>query len=77
MKENKNVISIASTHIEAGIKKYEGKPDNQLNNIIKNAGLNYTSYVFNDGRVLLVLPDKVGAFLYKNQDTLFKSLNLE
>jgi hypothetical protein len=76
MSGNKGIVSVASKHIESGIKKYRGEPDAHLNAVIQNAGFNYTSYVFNDGRILLVLPDNIGAFLYADQDTLFEALDL-
>ena len=76
MSNKKGVVSIASNHIEAGIKKYKGESNARLNALIKNAGLNYVSYVFNDGRILLVLPDNTGALLYADNDTLFEILDL-
>jgi hypothetical protein len=76
MSDNKGIVSVASKHIETGIKKYSGEPDAQLNTLIHNAGFNYTSYIFNDGRILLVLPDNVAAFLYADQEALFKALDL-
>ena len=76
MSDNKGIVSVASKHIEAGIKKYSGKPDAQLNILIHNAGFNYTSYIFNDGRILLVMPGNVGAFLYADHEALYMALDL-
>jgi hypothetical protein len=76
MNDKKGIVSVAAKHIEAGIVKYKGEPDIRLNSLISSAGFNYTSYVFNDGRILLVLPDNVGAFLYADQETVFKALDL-
>jgi hypothetical protein len=76
MSNKKGVVSVASKHIEAGIKRYAAAPDVQLDALIRNAGFNYTSYVFDDGRILLVLPNNVGAFLYADQDILFAMLQL-
>jgi hypothetical protein len=76
MSDKKGIVSVAAKHIEAGIKKYKGEPDAGLNTLIHNAGFNYTSYVLCDGRILLVLPDNVGAFLYADQETVFKALDL-
>jgi len=76
MRDKKGIVSVASKYIEAGIKKYNGEPDPHLNAVIRNAGLNYTSFVFNDGRILLVMPDNVGAFLYADHDVLFEALDL-
>lgn len=67
---------MAPAHIEKGIAKYGGVVDAQLNSLIKAAGLQYTPYLFNDGRVLLVLPNSLGAFLYDDRDTMFEALNL-
>lgn len=76
MSNKKGIVSVAAKHIEAGIKKYKGEPNTGLNTLIHSAGFNYTSYVLCDGRILLVLPDNVGAFLYVDQETLFAALNL-
>lgn len=72
----KDVIKVSADHLEAGIKKYKGELDAHLANIIKCAGLQYTPYTFNDGRILLVLPNNLGGFLYRDEDTLYKILNL-
>jgi hypothetical protein len=76
MGDKKGIVSVAANHIQAGIKKYKGEPDAHLNAVIRNAGLSYTSFVFNDGRILLVMPDNLGAFLYADQDVLFEALDL-
>ena len=76
MKLKKNIISIASEHIERGIKKYDGKIDAQLEKLIQAAGLTYTPYLFNDGRILLVLPNSGGAFLYASKEVLYNALSL-
>ena len=77
MKINKDIVSVSAIHIEAGIAKYGGVLDTNLADIIKYAGLQYTPYLFNDGRILLVLPKNVSAFLYKDKETLFQALSLE
>jgi hypothetical protein len=76
MNDKKEIVSVAHKHIGAGIKKYKGVPDTQLNMLITKAGFNYTSYVFDDGRILLVLPNNIGAFLYEDKETVFKALDL-
>ena len=76
MENTKGVVSVAPGHIEKGIAKYGGVIDTQLTSLIKAAGLQYTPYIFNDGRVLLVLPNSLGAFLYDNKDTMFVALSL-
>ena len=77
MKNEKGVVSVAPEHIEKGITKYGGKVDPSLAAIIKSAGLEYTPYQFIDGRILLVLPDNLAAFLYEDKETLFRVLSLE
>ena len=74
--KNKDVVTIDPIHIEAGIKKYEGKVDAHLESLIQSAGLQYKPYVFKDGRVLLVLPNNVAAILYASEEVLFKTLSL-
>ena len=72
----KKIVKVDAIHIEAGIKKYEGVVDLHLHNIIQAAGLNYTPYTFKDGRILLVLPNELAAFLYKDEETVFETLSL-
>ena len=76
MNEKKGIVPIAAKHIEAGIKKYNGASDQKLNALIQTAGFNYSSYVFTDGRILLVLPGNIGGILYDDLDTLYKALDL-
>lgn len=76
MKNNKGVVPVAPGHVEKGITKYGGVIDAHLTSLIKSAGLQYTPYLFNDGRILLVLPNNLGAFLYADKDTLFEALSL-
>ena len=76
MKNNKGVVSVSPDHIEKGITKYGGTVDAHLTSLIKSAGLQYTPYQFNDGRILLVLPNNLAAFLYDDKDTLFDALSL-
>ena len=75
--KNKEVKKVAPEHIQAGIDKYGGVIDFHLKNIISAAGLNYTPYTFKDGRILLVLPDNLAAFLYKDEQTVYQTLSLE
>lgn len=77
MSVSKKVIPIAAKHIELGIKKYQGQIDARLNNLLRNAGCSYTPYIFNDGRILLVLPNSVGALLYPNETSVYEALALE
>ena len=75
--DDKKIITVAPNHIEAGIAKYGGQIDPHLSTLIKSAGLMYTPYLFTDGRILLVLPGNVSAFLYPDRDFLFATLNWE
>ena len=77
MKDKDGIITVKSEHIEKGIKKYNGTIDKHLQALIRNAGLSFTPYSFSDGRVLLVLPHNTSAFLYPNEDVLYRTLNLE
>lgn len=77
MSNTNKVIPIAAKHIEPGIEKYKGQLDNRISVLIKNAGFNYVPYTFKDGRVLLVLPNNVGALLYPNEKAVFDTLALE
>lgn len=70
------IISVEAQFIEPGIKKYNGKIDAHLVSLIKGARLSYTPYVFNDGRVLLVLPNNTAAFLYADKEALLEALSL-
>ncbi len=68
---------MAVKDIEPGIKKYSGELDMHLHAVIKAAGLDYTPYTFSDGRILLVLPNDKGAFLYKTEEIMSELLSLE
>ena len=76
MKNKKGVVSVSPDHIEKGITKYGGVIDAHLTSLIKSAGLQYIPYQFNDGRILLVLPNNLAAFLYDDKETLYASLSL-
>jgi hypothetical protein len=75
--KDKKVVKVAPEHIQAGIDKYGGVIDMHLKNIIEAAGLHYTPYTFKDGRVLLVLPDNLTAFLYIDEQTVYQTLSLD
>ena len=60
-----------------GIEKYKGKIDEHLQSIVKNAGYEYKTYVFNDGRVLLVLPHEISALLYASKELLYAKLQFD
>jgi hypothetical protein len=76
MNNKKGVVSVAPKHIKAGIIKYGGVVEAHLSSLMKGANLQYTPYLFNDGRILLVLPNNLGGFLYDDKETMFKSLSL-
>jgi hypothetical protein len=75
VKEQKPQI-IHARHIDPGIEKYKGTSDVEIDKLCQMAGLNYTSFIFADGRALLVLPNKTGGVLYPDKETLMNSLNL-
>lgn len=70
------VIRVKQEHIEKGIQKYNGVLDDELNATIKRHGFDYTVYLFQDGRILLVLPQNISAFLYQSKDHLYDKLDL-
>ena len=70
------VVKVIPEHINIGIQKYRGVVDLQLSSLIKEAKLNYVPYRFQDGRILLVLPNNIGGFLYQDKEALFRILNL-
>ena len=74
--KNEGVKSVAAKHIEAGIQKYGGVIDDHLAGIVKAAGLQYTPYRFIDGRILMVLPNNLGGFLYRDKNALYELLAL-
>lgn len=74
--KNEGVKSVAAKHIEAGIQKYGGVIDDHLASIIKAAGFQFTPYRFLDGRILLVMPNNLGGFLYRDKNTLYDTLVL-
>jgi hypothetical protein len=74
---DKAVVIVQSKHIALGIEKYKGKIDEHLQSIVKNAGYEYKTYVFNDGRVLLVLPHEISALLYASKELLYAKLQLD
>jgi hypothetical protein len=76
MNNKKGVVTVAQGHIEKGISKYNGIIDAQLTSLIKSAGLQYTPYLFNDGRILLVMPNNLGGFLYDSREAMFEALSL-
>ncbi len=73
----KSVVKVLAKDIQPLITAYNGITDVEIERLVKNAKLNYMSYLFEDGRILLVLPHNMGAFLYKDKETLFAALSLE
>ena len=76
MEKSKSVVSVAPAHIDKGVAKYGGVIDAQLTSLLKAAGLQFTPYIFNDGRILLVMPNNLGGFLYSDREAMFETLNL-
>lgn len=77
MNTNKHIIQVSAKNIDRGIERYGGVIDNHLQNLIKSAGLEYTPYKFVDGRILLVLPNKIAGILYPDMDSVIENINLE
>jgi len=44
---------------------------------LDNINWNYTAYLFNDNRVLLVYPDRSFGILYAEAEILYKEMELE
>lgn len=76
MGDSRKPKQIQLKHIERGIKKYQGIKDADLNRFIANAGLSYVAYTFNDGRILLVLPNDMGGLLYNSKQDVYDILEL-
>lgn len=73
----KDIIVVQKKHIQAGIDRYEGKPDTHLQQVLSNAGYDYKVYRFKDQRILLVLPHEISAVLYANDEILYSKLSLD
>jgi hypothetical protein len=72
----KDIVIVRKEHIEAGIKKYQGKLDNDLMTLFENSGQTVKAYMFADGRVLLLYPLQANGILYVSKEVLFKKLDL-
>lgn len=70
------IVVVAAKHIEPGIKKYNGTLDAHLKALFEREGFQYEPYVFEDGRVLVVIPSSSSALLYPDIETLYKSVDL-
>lgn len=68
------VILVQNRHIEKGIEKYKGKPDERLQRYIDDSPLVYTVYRFEDNRILLVYHGNLYALLYENERILLEEL---
>ena len=68
------IIHVKQEHIQLGIEKYKGVLDEDLGRHLKNAQLDYVPYVFEDGRVLMVLEMMNMAFLYPSKSAVFETL---
>ncbi len=71
---NHKIINVKAEHIQPGIEKYKGKLDSELARHLKNAQLDYMPYVFEDGRVLMVLEVMNTGFLYPSKQAVFETL---
>lgn len=68
------IINVKAEHIQLGIEKYKGKFDESLARHLKNAQLEYIPYVFEDGRVLMVLEIMNTGFLYPSKQAVYETL---
>ncbi len=68
------IIQVKKEHIQPGIEKYKGEIDPALQRHLKNADLDYMPYVFEDGRVMMVLEVMQVAFLYPSKQAVFETL---
>jgi hypothetical protein len=68
------VILVQNRHIEKGIEKYKGKPDERLQRYVDDSPLVYTVYRFEDNRILLVYHGNLYALLYENERILLEEL---
>ena len=64
----KGVILVQNKHIDKGIEKYKGKPDERIQGYIDESPLVYTAYRFEDNRILLVYDNNLYALLYDNEN---------
>jgi hypothetical protein len=74
---DKKVVIVQNKHIALGIEKYQGKVDEHLQALVTSAGYEYKTYLFNDGRVLLVLPHEISALLYASKEVLYAKFQLD
>lgn len=68
------VILVQHRHIEKGLEKYKGKPDERLQRYVDDSPLVYTVYRFEDNRILLVYHHNLYALLYENERILLDEL---
>lgn len=73
MKLDKQIV--LGKHVERGLEKYKGKPDERIQRYIDESPLVYTAYRFEDNRVLLVYENNLYAVLYKNENILMNELD--
>lgn len=76
MKNTKDIVIVRKEHIEPGIKKYDGRVDENLKKLFTLSGIEVTPYLFADGRVLLLYPNQENGILYASTDILFQKLDL-
>ena len=65
---------ILQHHIEPGIAKYKGKEDGYLQVLLDTANMQYTPYVFEDGRIMLVNPKREFGLLYDSEEELLEGI---
>lgn len=68
-------ILVQGKHIQKGIEKYKGVPDERIQKYVDASPLVYTVYRFEDQRLLLVYGEDLYALLYKNEVEFLKELD--
>ncbi len=77
MKKQKPKTLVQAKHIQLGLEKYGGKESIEIQKHLENINWNYTAYLLEDGRVMLVYPDKSFGILYLNKEFLFQDMEKE
>ncbi len=77
MKQKKSKTLVQAKHIDLGIEKYGGTENPKIQRHLEEINWKYTVYQFEDGRVLLVYPDRSFGILYANENVLYQEMDKE
>ena len=77
MKKNIAKTLVHSKHIDLGIEKYKGVLSPTIQIHLDNNNWNFTAYLFEDKRVMVVYPGKTFALLYQSEDALYDDMEKE